>query len=179
MRPRALTGSGVPAHARSAVNHHILHHCMSLNKQPVQARGMNMTSKMIPNVSPCGGADTRAAASQRASAICPGVISSFTSCLPAPGLGTTHMAPERLIHKKWPPQPPDGRQRIHQGCVRGPEKPDDRSRGGCAGMSSTRRASRALTRTSRGRRGTMSPPVLTRHRSWSGSPGHPRCWTAG
>lgn len=34
------------------------------------------------------------------------------------------MAPERLIHKKWPPQQPDGRQRIPRGCVSGPEKHD-------------------------------------------------------
>lgn len=60
------------------------------------------------------------------------------------------------------------------------KKKHDRSRGGCAGMfSPLRSASRALARTSRGRRGTMSTPVLTRHRSWSGSPGYPRCWTAG
>lgn len=73
------------------------------------------------------------------------------------------MAPERLIHKKWPPQ-----QRINQTCVSGQEKirRGDRGRGGCAGMFSTHAAPRAQTRTSRGRRGTMSSPVLTRHRSW-------------
>lgn len=49
------------------------------------------------------------------------------------------MAPERLIHKKWPPQQPDRREPIHQSCVSGRGKHD--AVAGCAGMFSTRAAS--------------------------------------